>query len=128
MNTNNATYYTNEKKKIMRFIRYFLIFFLFSTFSFGAGWFFAIDEQKTPVSIEYDFSVLPERMRGESENFTKEIPTEVGVVVGSLNGNVYHLPWCPGAQQMNEENKRWFESVKKAEDAGYIPAKNCKGL
>lgn len=49
-------------------------------------------------------------------------------VVGSVNGTKYHLPWCPGAQQMNPENKRWFETKTAAEAAGYTAAENCKGL
>jgi hypothetical protein len=51
-----------------------------------------------------------------------------GVLVGSINGSKYHFPWCPGAKQMKEENKVWFDSVEEAERAGYTPAANCKGL
>ena len=49
-------------------------------------------------------------------------------VVASKNGTKYHLPWCAGAQQMNEENKIYFASRREAEAAGYTPAANCKGL
>jgi hypothetical protein len=51
-----------------------------------------------------------------------------GNYVASKNGARYHLPWCPGAQQMNEENKIWFDTKEEAEIAGYTPAANCKGL
>jgi hypothetical protein len=51
-----------------------------------------------------------------------------GNYVASKNGARYHLPWCPGAQQMNEENKIWFDTKEEAEVAGYTPAANCKGL
>ena len=124
----SATSKEEKREKMWRFTRYFLLFFLLFTLSFGIGWLSAIEAGKTPVSIEYDFGVLPEGMRGESVDFTEEISFEKGVVVGSINGTVYHLPWCPGAQQMNEENKVWFESRKEAEEAGYTPARNCKGL
>ena len=51
-----------------------------------------------------------------------------GAVVGSRSGSTYHLPWCSGAQRIKEENKVWFASREAAEEAGYHPAKNCKGL
>jgi len=54
--------------------------------------------------------------------------SDVGRVVGSKNSDKYHLPECPGAKQINEQNKVWFESIEAAEKAGYKPAGNCPGL
>ncbi len=51
-----------------------------------------------------------------------------GLYVGSWNGRTYHYPWCPGAAQIAEKNRRWFETKEAAERAGYRPAKNCTGL
>jgi len=51
-----------------------------------------------------------------------------GVVVGSKNSDKYHLPDCPGAKQISEQNKIWFDSIEEAEKAGYKPAGNCPGL
>lgn len=51
-----------------------------------------------------------------------------GQYVASKSGTKYHLPWCPGAKQMKEENKIWFDSKAAAEAAGYTPAANCKGI
>ena len=51
-----------------------------------------------------------------------------GNYVASRNGTKYHLPWCPGAQQIKDENKVWFDTKEAAETAGYTPAANCKGL
>lgn len=48
--------------------------------------------------------------------------------VGSKNSDVYHLPDCPGAKRINEENKKCFSSKNEAEKAGYRPAKNCPGI
>lgn len=48
--------------------------------------------------------------------------------VASKNGTKYHLLWCPGAKQIKEENKVYFESKDEAERAGYTPAANCKGI
>lgn len=51
-----------------------------------------------------------------------------GKVVGSKNSDKYHLPDCPGAKQISEQNKIWFDSITDAEKAGYKPAGNCPGL
>ena len=51
-----------------------------------------------------------------------------GKVVGSKNSDKYHLPECPGAKQISEQNKVWFDSIAEAEKAGYSPAANCPGL
>lgn len=51
-----------------------------------------------------------------------------GAYVASKSGTAYHLPSCPGAKQIKEENKVWFASKTDAELAGYKPAKNCKGI
>ncbi|MFZ5559833.1 MAG: Ada metal-binding domain-containing protein [Patescibacteria group bacterium] len=51
-----------------------------------------------------------------------------GKVVGSKNSDKYHLPDCPGAKQISEQNKIWFDSIEAAEKAGYKPAANCPGL
>lgn len=51
-----------------------------------------------------------------------------GRYVASKNGQVYHLPWCAGAQRIKEENKVWYDTKEAAEVAGLRPAVNCKGL
>ena len=51
-----------------------------------------------------------------------------GKVLGSVNSDKYHLPECPGAKQISEKNKIWFDSPEEAEKAGYKPAANCPGL
>jgi len=60
--------------------------------------------------------------------FSEPVAPTTTTVVASKSGTKYHLPWCPGAQQMKEENKITFESPAAAEAAGYTPAANCKGL
>ncbi|MEK7659155.1 MAG: hypothetical protein AAB338_00655 [Patescibacteria group bacterium] len=37
----------------------------------------------------------------------------------------YHFLWCPGAKQIKEENKIFFNSEKEAISAGYVLAGNC---
>jgi hypothetical protein len=51
-----------------------------------------------------------------------------GYYVASRNGSVYYFPWCAGAGNIAEANKRWFTSEEAAKAAGYRAAKNCKGL
>lgn len=48
--------------------------------------------------------------------------------VGSKNGQVYHLPYCSGAKRITETNKIIFKTKIEAEQAGYRPASNCKGI
>jgi len=59
------------------------------------------------------------------------LPVDVqktGAYVGSKKGTKYHLPWCGGAQRINEENRVWFADKESAERAGYTPAGNCPGI
>ncbi len=48
--------------------------------------------------------------------------------VGSKNGTKFHLPTCPGAAQIKEENKVYFTSKQDAYSKGYTEASNCKGI
>ena len=62
------------------------------------------------------------------ENSAVDTKEGEGMYVGSRNGTKYHLPWCPGASQIKEANKVFFSSKNEAEEAGYTPASNCKGI
>lgn len=66
----------------------------------------------------------------QQETIKEEIAKEPSEqkFVASKNGEVYHYPWCSGAQQIKEENKIYFNSKEEAEKAGYRPARNCPGL
>ncbi len=48
--------------------------------------------------------------------------------VASKNGQVYHLLICPGAKQIKDANKIYFNTKEEAEAAGLRPAANCKGI
>ncbi len=75
-----------------------------------------------------------DEVEGPLQEVEKEVPQSVGematstMYIGSKNGTKYHLPWCPGAKQIKEENKIFFTSKSEAEDAGYTPSANCKGI
>ncbi|OGZ08092.1 MAG: hypothetical protein A3D65_06265 [Candidatus Lloydbacteria bacterium RIFCSPHIGHO2_02_FULL_50_13] len=51
-----------------------------------------------------------------------------GAYVASKKGEVYYLPWCGGVKLIKEENKIWFATKEDAEQKGYRPAANCKGM
>ncbi|RJQ35231.1 hypothetical protein C4568_01265 [Candidatus Parcubacteria bacterium] len=95
----------------------FAIVVLVGLISFGLGRLSALEEARPPVSVSMAAAVAA--------------PAPVapgGLVVASRGGSSYYYPWCGGAQNIAEGNKVWFDSEKEAEAAGYVPAKNCKGL
>lgn len=49
-------------------------------------------------------------------------------LVASKSGSKYHFTWCPGAKQIKETNKIYFDTPAAARAAGYTPAANCPGL
>ncbi len=61
------------------------------------------------------------------EKSTGAVSAEGGYVA-SKSGTKYHLPWCSGAKRIKEENKVFFKTKEEAENAGYTPASNCKGI
>lgn len=56
---------------------------------------------------------------------TSPVAPQSGTLVGSKSGTKYHKLTCPGAKQIKEENKIYFDSIAQAEAAGYKPAANC---
>jgi len=109
----------------------FIIFtiILVALIAFGIG---RLTAPKTePIQIKNLEKASVEDISGEQSS---SVPIGVGTtadkgrVVGSKNSDKYHLPECPGAKQISEQNKIWFNSIEEAEKAGYKPASNCPGL
>lgn len=106
---------------------------------FGLGRLSKIKEGTPPVKI-YGAGLGATALGiGQSKNTGSPAPTsgvppaitstaQNGQYVASKAGTKYHLPWCSGAQRINDANKIWFQSKEEAEKAGYTPAANCKGL
>lgn len=46
--------------------------------------------------------------------------------VGSKRSNKYHYPSCRWAKKIKPYNLVTFQSVKKAQEAGYVPCKVCR--
>lgn len=113
-------------------------FFLVAIIAFGLGRLSVLveDKRKTPVIVQYQDADNPgahELLAGAGLKEEVAPKGEAGIMgaalyVGSKNSNKYHLPDCPGALRIKEENKIWFSSEKEAKDLGYAPASNCDGL
>jgi methylphosphotriester-DNA--protein-cysteine methyltransferase len=46
--------------------------------------------------------------------------------VGSKRSNKYHYPSCRWAKKIKPYNLVTFQSVKEAQEAGYVPCKVCR--
>lgn len=104
-----------------------LLLILVGVVSFGLGQQSAsekVSNQVPTAPAGVIFSEAPKNVQNNQQN--KEIKS-VGLVA-SKSGTRYHLLTCPGASQIKEENKIYFNSVESAQAAGYTPAANCKGL
>jgi hypothetical protein len=90
----------------------------------------SIQHDSLTGSIQATASPVTSEISTTPSNTETSLTPEVGQgkYVASKKGTKYHLPWCPGAKQIKEENKLWFDSKEEAEKAGYTKATNCKGL
>ncbi len=63
-------------------------------------------------------------------NSPKQTPTQPKdqrvVASKASSTKKYHFIWCPGAKQIKEANKLWFENDIAAQKAGYTLAGNCQ--
>lgn len=121
-----------------------LLLILVGTVSFGLGRQSAVGEagpgllSTAPAQIIFSEGKVPAPIRtpdtgpNTAQNVvdTKAGEKQSGIMqlVASKSGTKYHLSTCPGASQIKEENKIYFDSIESAEAAGYSPAANCKGL
>ena len=76
----------------------------------------------------------PDSQKGIVDTGGAVAPQEISMqengrmLVASVAGSKYHLPWCSGALSIKEENKVWFATEEEARAAGDTPAANCKGF
>ncbi len=94
----------------------FFVILLVGLIAFGLGRLSVLYGERS------DVEVIEEQASGEV------LGAESYDFVASKNGSSYHLPWCAGAQTIRDENKVFFDTKEQAEQAGYRPAGNCKGL
>jgi len=114
----------SEKIKLGAELYVVFIIVLVSFASFGLGRL----SVKTDVSNTIYPSITSAQVALPEISASNIEVSEEKYYIASKNGTVYHLPWCPGAGRIKDENKIWFESKEDAENAGYRPAANCKGL
>lgn len=102
-----------------------LVIILVALLSFGIGRLTSTGD-RTGVSIEYD-PQLTTNDRQPTRNTTQAASANASAsqVVVSKNGSKYHYSHCPGAKQINEENKIYFNTAAAAEASGYTLAGNC---
>jgi len=60
------------------------------------------------------------------ESITPVPSGRAGQIVGNKNSKIYHMPGCPGYDQVSGANRVTFRSESEAEAAGYRRAKNCR--
>lgn len=112
------------------------IILLTGSASFALGRLSALEENRESVTVSTAsvFDAMNSKgptffnSQGRSLDSAPTASATQGQYVASKNGTKYHLPWCPGALQINDANKIWFDSKESAEKAGYAPASNCKGI
>lgn len=113
-------------------VYYGVLVLLVGLTSFGFGRISSLPNAATaPAAIVLSETVAtPTSMSTETGEPAAIEPTTSGEkkYVGSVNSDKYHLPWCSGAQRINEENKVWFVTEEEAAAAGYTAAGNCEGL
>ncbi|MFA7216861.1 MAG: hypothetical protein WC095_02680 [Candidatus Paceibacterota bacterium] len=116
-----------------------LLFLVIASIFFTLGRISAIEDKKTPLKIQninndsnnkvlsaaviesQDISVL-------STTSISNKDRESGQVIGSKSGKKYYFPWCGTLKAVKEVNRVNFASIEEAKKAGYVAAKNCKGL
>ena len=97
-----------------------LVVLLLALSSFGLG---RLSAQGASRSASAAISVGQAPLEAEPKGMTIG-----GLVEASRTGTVYYFPWCGGATSIKPENQVWFKTEDAAKAAGYVPAKNCKGL
>lgn len=109
-------------------------FFLIAIIAFGLGRLSMLveNQRKAPLKIEHHnyqgIDVTGTSIENRNIETAKKANVAALIYVGSKNSDKYHLPDCPGALRIKEENKIWFSSKEEAENLGYGPATNCDGL
>jgi hypothetical protein len=107
-----------------------IVFLLLLFIGYVGGRLYAIDEERRGALRVLSTEGASEFTRKAGNSLTSSIynvPVS-GQYVASKNGKVFHLPWCPGAKKIKEENKIWFSSKEEALARGLTPAGNCQGI
>ncbi len=98
--------------------------------SFGLGRLSGLETVRKDIEIEFPKGQEASVFLGTFATGTpKAISSKTsGTYVASKNGTKYYLPSCGSSKNISKKNRIWFDNKKEAEDAGYEPASNCKGI
>ncbi len=101
-----------------------IIVLLVAVASFGLGrWSVTpVENNERPVLVPEPIAV-PAQVAAVSVGAGEAAVT--GQLVASVNGTKFHALNCPGAKQISEQNKLYFQTEQEARSAGYTPAANC---
>lgn len=137
------------KRPLLRRLFLALVIILVASLSFGLGR-LSGGKDNSPIKISFDPAVTAllspsnegkpqtasavEAFKGSvpsistQENSSQVVPgpRSTGGVVASKNGSKYHFSYCPGAKQIKEANKIYFDTPAAAEASGFTLAANCK--
>ena len=87
----------------------------------------SMTEKTISEQVPTSFSIQNNPSAGDAPQIMEKNEAEARYVA-SKNGQVYHLLICPGAKQIKDTNKIYFDTKEEAEAAGLRPAANCKGI
>ncbi|MFA5830343.1 MAG: hypothetical protein WC878_00775 [Candidatus Paceibacterota bacterium] len=98
--------------------------------SFGLGRWSGLETVNKNIEIEFPQGQEASAYLGVFATTTPKAPIvkTSGIYVASKNGTKYYLPSCGSANRISQKNKIWFDTKTEAEEAGYEPAANCKGI
>lgn len=106
-----------------------IVVILVAVASFGLGrWSVApaeSNERPVLVSEPVALPAMVAEATTEGVASVESAPVAAGALVASVNGTKYHALDCPGAKQISEQNKLYFQTEQEARSAGYTPAANC---
>jgi hypothetical protein len=103
---------------------------LVAIISFGLGRLSGLETARKNIEIEFPKGQEASAFLGAFATTTPKpaIVKTTGTYVASKNGTKYYLPTCASSKRISEQNKIWFDTKSEAENAGYSPAANCKGI
>ena len=103
---------------------------LIALISFGLGRLSGLETVNKNVEIDFPKGQEASAFLGTFATTTPKVaPAKTsGTYVASKGGTKYYLPTCASSKRISAQNKIWFDTKAEAEEAGYTPAANCKGL
>ena len=88
-------------------------------------------KDEDPVRMEFEMEHSMRRLAAMIvripliTDFSATSPLEM-CLVGSIDSNKCHLPFCRWAKKISPEKQIWFSSVQDAKSKGYVPCGVCK--